>query len=71
MDWRVHIFAAYLTSWIAEWICAFGVKLLALALEIHNSLTAEPITMVVVANDSVLILSSDVYPTKALPLFSV
>ena len=68
MDWRIfaaylphicHIFAAYLPSWIAVWICAFGVKLI--ALEIHNQLTAEPITLIIVANDSVLILSSGVY----------
>ena len=51
------------------WICAFGVKLI--ALEIHNQLTAESITLVIVANDSVLTLSSGVYHTKAFALFSL
>ena len=38
-------------------------------LKINNYITAEPITLVIVANANVLILSSGVYPTKAFPLF--
>ena len=66
-DWLMEADNAYLPSLIAVWICAFGLKLI--ALEIHNLSTAEKITLVIVANDSVLILSSGLYPTKAFPLF--
>ena len=44
-------------------MCVFGIKLI--ALEINNYSTAEPITLVIVANDSVFILPSGVRPTKA------
>ena len=35
----------------------------------YAQLTAEPIILVIVANDSIFVLSSGVYPTKAFPLF--
>ena len=69
IDWRVRLIAAYLPSWIAVYICAFGVKLI--ALEIHNQLTAEPITLFIIANDIVLTLLSGAYPTKAFPFFTL
>ena len=48
-------------------MCAFGIKII--ALKINNYTTAEPITLVIVAKASVLILSSGVCLAKAFPLF--